>query len=366
MNKASIEERKNRHLAFWHRTPTDRPLVQILRPNSTNTEEDRFLDALKTSDLHRYGSDADILIRRAKQTVRRTKYFGDALPLLSPPVGPSMLSAFLGARVEIAPTTVWFHPTFNDLADLEDVTFDPSNPWWRLVEECAVRAAQEPAAAPMPFDLGSLGDNLAALIGGERLILEMLDRPELVKKVLRRMLDIAKLCYERLFVIAERPGLGTANWLGLWSPAKTGILQNDFSIMLPTGMYQEFFTDEFEELSRFFDYRIFHVDGTKSQKHIDDFLIHIPRLNGCQLGSDPGTRAMEILPVIKALQSHGKCVHTYVFPDEIEALFSEIPPEGISVITAVNTDEEAESVIERLTAACSNRSEAAKNPTPCI
>lgn len=352
MPNGTLEERKSRHLAFWRRQHVDRPLLLIHRPTSSQTEEDAYLDALKTSDLQRYGTDPDIIIRRAKQNLRRTTYLGDALPLMSPPLGPTMLSAFLGARVEIAPSTVWFHPTIKDIADLADVSFDSSNQWWQLTQECVRRAACEPDAIPVVLGLGSLGDSLANLVGGETLMLEMLERPELVKTVLRGMLDIAKTCYARLYEIAQAPGRGTANWLSLWSPGRTGILENDFSIMLSTEMYKDFFAVEFDELSPMYDYRLFHVDGTRSQQHIGDFLVHIPGLNGCQLGSNPGTRALEVLPVIKHLQTQGKCVYTYVFPDEIEDLFAEISPRGFCMVTAAKSDEEAESIIERLTNAC--------------
>lgn len=353
MDLAEIEKRKKRHIAFWNREDCERPLVLIHLPRPWETEEDRQLEEIKNSDLQRFGSEPEILLRRAKQIIRRTEYLGDALPVLSPPLGPLMLSAFLGAKVEIAPNTVWFHSPYSDLADLKDISLDfSSNRWWKIVEESVVRVANEPQAIPASWSIGSLGDNLACLVGAEKLMFDMMERPELVKAVLRRMLDITKECFGRLFKIALLTGNGTANWLGAWTPKKTGILENDFSIMLSTEMYQEFFAEEFKEMSALYDYRLFHVDGTRSQQHIDPFLAKIPGLHGCQLGSDPGTPAMKILPVIRSLQAQGKCVYTYAFPDEVETLFEHISPRGVCIVTVAGSSQEAQELIDRMTRAC--------------
>jgi hypothetical protein len=347
-----LTDARRRHLAFWERQEVDRPLLLIQRRAPGRDAEDDALAGLKQRDLQRFGSDPGLLVRRARQELRRTLRLGDDLPLLRPPLGPSMLAAFLGARVETAPDTVWFHPTVGDLAELAEAVFDPANPWWRITEECQRLLATEPEGVPVVPDLGSLGDNLAALIGADRLMLEMVERPELVEAVLARMLAVAQECYRRLFAIAQAPGRGTANWLGLWSPAKTGILQNDLSIMLSTPMYRRFFGPEFAALGAYFDYSIFHVDGTRAQRHIPGFIAGIPGLRGCQLGSDPGTRAMQILPVLRQLQAAGKNIFTYVFPDEIEELFSQLSPVGVCVITPAASEAEAGSLRERFVRAC--------------
>lgn len=353
----TITARKQRHIAYWRREPCERPLLLIHTPNPDTSETAAYLDAVRREDPTRYWTDPELVHKRMLADATR---FGpdDSIPVLRIPCGPTMLSAILGSRVEFAPTTVWFHPCTDDLASLEDISFDSGNRWWKMIESfchIAAREAKSGGFAPAIPDFGGLGDNLAALIGSDKLLEEMLDRPELVKKVLRRMLDVQAACVKRMADILESAGNGTATWLNLWSPGRVGIIQNDLSIMLSTEMYKEFFAEEFLTLSKLYDQCMFHLDGTACRRHLSGFLLDIPNLHAVQLGSDPGTRAMEILPAIKMIQAANKNVYTYVFPDEIEELFSNVPPRGFCMITAARTTEEAADIVARVTAACKNR-----------
>jgi len=341
-----------RHRAFWSMEPCDRPLTRFMLPPRPATGEDEYLEALRRNDLARYWSDPEILLLRAKRSLARQHICGDDLPVLNPPFGPSMLSAFLGAKVEFADNTVWFHPCTDDLADLKDLQFDPNNHWWRIVKEYCSLASQEPNVFQGILDLGGLGDNLAALIGSEVLMIEMAERPDLVKAVLRRMLDIVKTCYQEIYAILERPGKGTVNGFGIWSPGRTGVLQNDMSIMLSTDMYRDFFYDEFRELCVFFDRSFFHLDGARSEQHLSEFLLKVPDLDGTQVTGDPGSTAMQRLPALQLVQRAEKRIFVYVFPDEMEALFAELSPRGVCVITSMPTEQEANDFLHRMTRVC--------------
>ncbi|MFZ2656775.1 MAG: hypothetical protein WAX69_17715 [Victivallales bacterium] len=345
----TMEERKGRHLSFWKMENRDRPLVIMSRQKPADSQEDKYLLSLKQADLTKYWSDPDVLMLRAKRNIASQECLGDSLPSMRVPLGPLMLSTFLGSGVEFQPDTVWFHPCTDKLDDLKDLKLDPDNRWWRLVEDCCLRMAQERTTIPVVPDLGGIGDNLAAMVGADVLMLEMIERPELVKKVIRRMLDIMKSCYDRIYRIIGSSGNGTSTWLGVWSPGKTGILQNDLSIMLSTEMYKEFFQEEFREMCDFYDYTIFHLDGTRSQQHLDGFLLGLQGLDGVQVGSDPGTRAMEVLPALKLIQSRGKRIFTYVFQDEADELFSALSPRGVCATTEIAADGEADEFISRLT-----------------
>ena len=270
----TITDRKQRHLSFWKRALSDRPLLLIHVPKPDTSATDEYLNSIRREDLTRYWTDPDVALKRALQGASCSP-LDDSLPLLCLPLGPTMLSAILGSRVEFAPTTVWFHPCTDDLASLENISFDPGNHWWRMVESfCHAAAAEAKSAGLIPVipEFGGLGDNLAALIGSDLLLEEMLDRPALVKKVLRRMLDIQVLCVTRMCEILESAGNGTATWLGVWSPGRAGIIQNDLSIMLSTDMYKDFFAEEFLTLSSLYNHCMFHLDGTACRRHLSGFL----------------------------------------------------------------------------------------------
>ena len=65
---------------------------------------------------------------------------------------------------------------------------------------------------------------------------------------------------------------------------------------------------------------------------------------------------MAVLPAIRMIQEANKNVFTYVFPDEIDEIFSNVSPRGFCMITAAGTNEEAADIVARVTAACKDRS----------
>lgn len=354
MTTQSIAERRQRHIAFWNRDVCERPLLRIYVPSSDSTETSDYLKSIQRDDINRYWTDPDILLKRALQDAKCFD-LDDSIPALSMPIGPTMLATFLGSRVEFSKDTVWLHPCTDDLASLENITFDPNNKWWKMVEDiCHItaREAKLRGLAPVIPDLGGTGDNLAALVGNELLLEEMLDRPELVKKILARILAIMDTCYKQIYEILGSTGNGTSSWLSLWSPGKIGVLQNDLSVMLSSDMYKEFFNEEFLTAGKRCDHNVFHLDGNACRRHLHNFLLEIPGLGAVQLGSNPGTKAMEVLPEIKLLQDSNKSVFTYVFPDEIEELFSQVTPRGFCMVTSVASNVEAEDILRRVTLAC--------------
>jgi len=324
-------------------------------PASSLDAEGIRLSSIRDNDLERYWSDPEVLVARALHNKGNFYAGDDSLPSSQLSGSPLLLSAFLGAKLEFAPNTVWTHPSVDDIKSLENLKFDSQNRWWKLFEESFRRLTASPDVIPVMLDFGGLLDNLAGLVGSETMLIETADRPELIKTVLGNMREVAIECYHRLFEILGTPANGTSNWLNLWSPGRTGILQNDFSIMISTDVYRELAFEEFNVMGPMYDDCIFHLDGTACSRHLEKFLLEIPWIHAVQLGSDPGTKAMEVLPAIQLLQSKGKRVYTYVFPDEIEDLFSKISPRGVCVITAVHSEEEAEDVLGRLVKVCKHR-----------
>ena len=87
--------------------------------------------------------------------------------------------------------------------------------------------------------------------------------------------------YEESYQIIAGKQEGTSSWVNLWFPGKGQPVQNDFTGLISTSMYREFFLEELVNEINYLDYSIYHLDGPDALKHLD-MILEIPRLNAVQ------------------------------------------------------------------------------------
>jgi hypothetical protein len=77
--------------------------------------------------------------------------------------------------------------------------------------------------------------------------------------------------------------------------------------MLSPEMFREFALEEAEYEASFFDYSIWHLDGTGQFKHLDDILA-IPRLNAIQYVDEKRRDPIEFADVWEKILKTGKSI----------------------------------------------------------
>jgi hypothetical protein len=203
-------------------------------------------------------------------------------------------------------------------------------------------------------DIGGATDVLASLYGTEKLLLAMLEAPEVVAPWLARLTEIWKVVYEAQARLLPAEN-GCKGWLSYWSSLRTYPLQNDFSCMISPSLFRELCVPELESLATFIDRPFYHLDGPDAVKHLDT-LLELPQIQGIQWqpGAAGGT-ATDWLPLLQRIQQAGKRLFIYVRPEGLETVMSALRPEGVVFSLPASSPEEADALVKKVAQLATSR-----------
>jgi len=87
--------------------------------------------------------------------------------------------------------------------------------------------------------------------------------PEKIKQAVERISDAWIETHELIHSLckAANQGGGVLAWLNFWAPGSHDQIANDFSTMISTEDFREFFFPELEKMGSWLDYATYHLDG---------------------------------------------------------------------------------------------------------
>ncbi len=131
-------------------------------------------------------------------------------------------------------------------------------------------------------------DTLAAMRGTEKLLLDLIERPEWVRDSLGQITERYFDCYDLLYDRFKDDRGGSYYWA--WAPGRMSKLQCDFSAMISPEMFGEFMVPILTTMTERLDYCMYHWDGPGAIAH-HDHLLAIPGITMLQwtpgAGVDP-------------------------------------------------------------------------------
>lgn len=342
--------RIERQDAFWDRHVLDRPVVWMTTPapalrtpwpapRAWPTLRDRWLDAEWQADL-------------ALARALNTDWWGDALPTAWPNLGPEVFSAWFGAPLEFSQDSSWSVPTLDDWAKADAFRFDPDNPYWRALE--AMTGALLERGRGVFYtgltDLHPGADAIAAFRDPEVLAVDLLDRPDEVRRLLRRVTDGFFAVFDRCSGRLEAAGQPSFNWTRITSTRRHYCPSNDFSCMISKAMFDDFFLPGLAEECRHLGASLYHLDGPGAIRHLDS-LLAIPELTAVQwvpgAGKGPATRWLDLY---RRIQAAGKAVQVLdVTVPEVATVIEALDPRGVWLdVVGVRDADEARAVLRQV------------------
>ncbi len=293
---------------WWNHT-LERPLAGVvvvkdrytIRPHLPYITQENSLDLTITPEQ---------IVDRFEAEFSRYEFYGDAFPMMNMDMfGPGVAAAFLGARIENPTGRIWFHPPQEK--ELAEFAFrlDEENIWWKRLQEiyaAANRRFGKNAVMGMT-DLGGVIDILSTFRPGEKLLLDLIDCPEDVK---RQHHIVAKLWMEAYNKLQQKNVRGYTDWSTVFSKEKSYVIQADFSYMISNAMFEEFILDDLANSCRELPHTLYHLDGAGEIKHLDS-LLRIPELDAVQwIPGDGAKPAQEWMDIYARIIRAGKGVQT--------------------------------------------------------
>ncbi len=344
------EKARERHEAWWRGEVIDRVLLQVFArrndvagdpPPQPRGPEQQWLDA-----EHR--------LRWFEWSLSHTYYAGDAFPYFDAQLGPGTLSTFLGAVPEFKPNTVWYHRCIEDIPHAVPPVFDEGNAYWKAVQDISRRGMETlKGRALVAFpDLIENLDTISSMFGNRELLLALVDYPEKVHEFQQAILPLYLEYHNRIYnIIKDEYGGSAFCAFNIYGKGRIAKLQCDFSAMISPRMFEEFVVPYMEPQCQALDHTVYHWDGICALQHEGPLLNSLPSLQAIQWtpgAGQPSVGDPVWYPLHHRARAAGKSLLMLgVAPQHVQPMVEEFGPEGLNIITWVNSPEEADDMVRR-------------------
>jgi len=353
--------------AFWQREIIDRCCVGVLSPRKTSRLP-KFphlthgpwlggLDELEGNQMEiaKWWTDPEQNYARMKLWFENTYFGGEAVPATYLNWGASAGCAFWGANPDFGTKSVWFHKIINDWESWNWDFNIKTDKYWKIILDimtCFVENNDEAYFLGNP-EIGNAADNLSLIRGGGDLATDLILNPDEVKKAVDIMSDSWVDAHNQLYSICNGNNNGgdVLAWLNLWAPGKHDQMANDFSTMISTQQFKEFFFPELIKMGQWLDYGTFHLDGPQCIHNHTDALLVLDEIKCIQFtpgAGSPPTSSPEYIPVFQKIQAAGKNLYLLVDPQEIEFTLNNLSSRGLFINTYADTQEDADQIIKKV------------------
>lgn len=298
--------------------------------------------------------DGPLRAKLSHEFLTKRSFPADILPVSETDLGPGSLCLYLGCNPEFRQDTVWFKLPDPPLDISQNLVFDLCNPWWQkqkeILEECCC-LSQENYGVGIP-DLVEGLDILASLRGAETLLIDLLERPQLVKDRLSELNQIYFDIYDQIYNIVKLPDDSSVfGTFRLWGKGKTAKLQSDISAMLSLPLFEEFVIPYITEQCNFLDHSMYHLDGTQCLQFLD-VLLEIENLDAIEWTPQaglPGGGDPIWYDTYKKILGKGKSVQVVsIKVDEIIPLFEHVGTNGVYVLTKFESKQQADDLMKQI------------------
>lgn len=278
--REDLDEVRERLRVWWNGGDIGRPAMHITAPRPEPVEY--VPQTPEPADwVTNYSTrNFDYRVYLARKACINTYYLGESVPNTSPDLAPNCLALYLGCRGIEVSGSVWCEPCIEE-PDSARFEYDPENFYWEFTLELGrelLRIGKGKFLVSFPDLIEGL-DTLSAMRGNERLLIDLIDRPEWVHQALRRITDLYFHYYDILYDMIRDEVGGSVFWA--WAPGRMAKFQCDFSAMISAEAFKEFMVPVLTEMCERVSYCMYHWDGPGALQH-HDALLSIPKLKMLQ------------------------------------------------------------------------------------
>lgn len=330
--KDNWAESRQHYLDWWERRGLVISMWEYL-DKAGNPHED-ITAPLPARDWHQFWFDPEWRARYIHYRLAHSSFKADILPVANTQLGPGSLAAILGASLEGAEDTIWIHPTENAS---DEIVFTEVNPWWQL-HLALIHACREQSRGRYFVgcpDLMEGLDVLAGLRGTQPVLMDMIDRPEVLESQLRAVNQIWFEVFEQIYQLIHEQGEMAFCYFSLWAPGRMAKLQCDLAGMISPRNFRRFVQPFIREQCQHLEYSMYHLDGVNAIRHLDA-LLEIEELDAIQWtpgvgqpqGGDPCW-----FELYRRILAGGKALMvSWVEVSELQPLLDAIGSQGVHVL----------------------------------
>jgi hypothetical protein len=310
--KQDWDDAYGRVMTWWRNEETDRPVIfsgQVGKSEAERTMKPVY--PKNAEECARFDLDGDVQLHNSRCYLENTRYLAEAVPQVRTGFAATLglLCVQAGGAVRYAPEngTVWLEE--------EENLYQRNLP--EVAEPCRelafvlnmIRRNHETFGYDAVLGANPMLDPLTTLSmmrGSNNFLVDLIDRPDDVKRWTARLGEFHRQAVGGYRTARAAVGRREdSNWCGAWAPGDMDAIQCDVCSMLSPEMFREFALPEAEKEAAFYDYTIWHLDGTAEFKHIDD-ICAIKNLHAIQYVDEKGRDPMEFEHIWERILGYGK------------------------------------------------------------
>ncbi|MAE63980.1 MAG: hypothetical protein CMJ18_06870 [Phycisphaeraceae bacterium] len=325
---------------WWTRSDTDRPVFIASYGADMGGYRGRRLELLENEDRW---------FEAKWDDMRRTRYVGDAIPMIRLDLGPAALGAIVGAPVTVDENTAWTGAFIrDDWANAPDWRL--KGEWWLRFQRLLHRVAEHASGRYLVClpDLGGAADPLLNMRGPESLCMDALEQPERIRAALDDAYEAWRRAIARCYEIVLSHGAGLVHWLMVWSDRPYILPTCDVNFMLGPEAFRDIFLPDLARQAQTVERTLYHLDGPGAARHIDA-LLEVPAITAIQFTPGAGTpSALEWTGMFRRIQAAGRPLVIVCPVDEVLPICERLEPQGLALIVDPAAPERTEEVFDDL------------------
>lgn len=366
--KPDWPEAKKRIEAFWKNEVIDRCCAAVFTPRKNSKLPpfpelqwgpwlgglEKFSDK-DTEAIRKWWTEPKKNYERMITWFENTYFGGEAIPCTYVNWGAMAMAAFYRSQAIFKKSTVWYPPVIDNWDEWEWKFDRQTNQYWQqtvaivkyLLERCDGKYF---VGTP---EVGSAGDILSLMRGMDKLSMDLMDKPETIKKAINVLADTWVELHEEFYQMTNKANDNgdTLAWMSLWAPGRHDQIACDFSTAISPAFFKEFFVPEIKKEGKWCDYATYHLDGPQAMKAHLDTLLEIEEIDNIEWtpgASCPPTLSPQYIPQYKKIQQAGKRLYLLAKPEEIEPLLCELSAKGLFICTNVDSEDEAKELLKKM------------------
>lgn len=347
--KKDFSKAKERFRAFWEHEIIDRICLAVTAPGEEQVSLPQPANEREHPVTWQANTNPDYVVRLYNAVMSNTYYGGEALPVAWAP--GNLLYAAYGGNARFDNGTVWVDPNIHSCEDWENYCFNPGNQFVQDTLRITMALSED---APGKYLVGSPGvfgplDAMSLMRGMSDFVMELAlpECADFIQKAHQKVMKGFKYISEEIYKISSTVGQdGCMVCPGFWAPGRINNWSADFSSMIGPKLFRQWMVPELEEMARFLEFNMYHLDGPDAVRHLP-MLLEIDEIRGIQYTRGAGHSLSEALPVYKQIQEGGKVQYVDCAYDEVEIVLRELDPRGLLIFTDAPSIEAADMLLKK-------------------
>ena len=346
--RESLEEKIQGYEAYWNREAVKRPLLGF---DISGFDFFKRFQAFQGDDAPKqlapqHLNPGDFLEDYEEFYRDSTRVEDDFIKGVSPIPSAPWAELMLGCENKLAPGSIWALERKASWEELENIEFDPSNPWVQKYVDF-LRALAELGGERYPVSqpiIRGISDIHGALRGHHQSLLDLMQAPRRCAELFDRLTDFLLALFNlQIETIPPFKGGYAQEMYGLWSPDVFIRIQEDATANYSPTIYEQLLLEPNRRLAAAFPCTMIHLHN--SSLFLLDLFLQIEEIACFQINMDTtGMTLAQEIPYLQKVQQAGRCLllRGNYSPEELGLIKKELNPSGLAVQTVLYNADEAE------------------------